>query len=398
MAAMNSSYDVVICGGAVHGSALAYWLARDAGFDGSVLVVERDFTYDRCSTARSAAGIRHQFSQPLNVALSQFGTPFLKNFPEEARTAEGPGPELALHEHGYLFLARTAAQVQVLRENHDVQKRLGADVALLTADELVQRYPHLRAEDVLLASLGLSGEGWFDNMGLLSGLRRAAKAGGVTYTQDEVVGLEASGGRVAKVRLRSGTEIACGHFVNAAGPRAAQVAAMLDIPLPVEPRKRTIFVIRCETPPPPTAPLMIDADGVFCRPEGDRFITGISPEVDPVPEWDDFEPRWDEFEDILWPSLAARSPNFEAIRMERAWAGHYAYNTLDQNAIVGPHPEIGNFLFSNGYSGHGLQQSPGVGRALAEWIVHGRYVTLDLGEMGYERIAAGRPFLEKAII
>ncbi len=395
---MNSSYDVVVIGGAAVGASTAYWLSRDPGFTGSVLVVERDTTYARCCTALSAAAIRHQFSQPENVALSLFGTPFIKNFPEETRTPDGPGPDLGLKEHGYLFLARTESQVQVLRENHEVQRGLGADVALLEPGEIAARYPHLRVDDILLGSLGLSGEGWFDNVGLMQGLRRAAKAGGVEFVHDEVVGIDRDGARVTGVRLASGATVGCGHVVSAAGTRAGQVAKMIGADLPVGPRKRTIFVFRCAEPPAPGAPLMIDADGVFSRPEGNRFVTGFSPEKDPVPAWDDFEPEWDEFEEVLWPSLAARSPNFEAIRMETAWAGHYDYNALDQNGVVGPHPDVGNFLFANGFSGHGLQQSIGVGRAICEQVVHGRFVTIDLGPMGFERIAAGQRYLEKAII
>jgi glycine/D-amino acid oxidase-like deaminating enzyme len=143
---------------------------------------------------------------------------------------------------------------------------------------------------------------------------------------------------------------------------------------------------------------MIDPTGVFCRPEGENFLTGCTPEYDPSVDPEDFEPRYSEFEEIIWPALAARSPAFEAIRFQNGWAGHYAYNTLDQNAVIGPHPEIANFLFANGFSGHGLQQAPAVGRAIAEWITLGRYDTIDMHELGFERILTGRPFTEKAII
>ena len=180
---------------------------------------------------------------------------------------------------------------------------------------------------------------------------------------------------------------------------------MADIALPVEPRKRTLFVFDCATTPEGSAavnqgrlPLMIDPTGVHCRPEGRYFLTGAVPLDDTPPAFDDFEPGYSEFEDIIWPALVHRSKAFESIKVLRQWAGHYDYNTLDQNAIVGRHPEVGNFVFCNGFSGHGLQQAPGAARAVSELITYGAYRTLDLSEVGYERIAAGRPFLEKAVI
>jgi glycine/D-amino acid oxidase-like deaminating enzyme len=143
---------------------------------------------------------------------------------------------------------------------------------------------------------------------------------------------------------------------------------------------------------------MIDPSGVFCRPEGKVFLAGCPPVEDPAVDWDDFDPRYDEFEEIIWPTLAERSEQFEAIKVVNQWAGHYAFNTLDHNLVVGPHPEVDNFFFANGFSGHGLQQGPATGRAVSELIIYGGFRTLDLSQVGYERILANRPFLEKAVI
>ena len=103
-------------------------------------------------------------------------------------------------------------------------------------------------------------------------------------------------------------------------------------------------------------------------------------------------------QNIIWPALAHRSERFEAIKVVNQWAGHYDFNALDHNLIVGPHPEVTNFIYANGFSGHGLQQGPAAGRGVAELIVYGGFRSLDLSEVGYERIVAGRPFLEKAVI
>ncbi len=379
--------DVFICGGAIIGSAVA-WFLREAGFDGTLTIIERDPTFAQASTALSASGIRQQFSDPLNVAISRFGVDFIRGMSGRW------GLESGFRENGYLYLANTGAGADVLRANHAVQSGAGGDVALLDPPALAARFPHLETADITLAALGLSGEGWFDNMGLLQGFRRAR----ATRLHDTVTGLRLAGGRVVSVQLASGSEIACGVFVNAAGPAAAAVARMAGIDIPVERRKRTNFLFDCATPPDGPLPLMIDPTGVWVRPEGRQFLTGCTPPDDPAVAPDDFDPRHSEFEEIIWPALAARSRNFEALKVTRFWAGHYAYNTLDRNAVVGPHPDVGNFLFANGFSGHGLQQAPAVGRALAEWIVFGGYRSLDLAPLGYERIVTGTPLTERCVI
>lgn len=402
---MTRRYDVVIVGGAVIGSAVAYFLAANPDFGGSILVVERDPTYARASTSLSSSSIRTQFSNPINVRISQFGSAFIRDFATTMQVRGEAPPDLNFHEGGYLFLARTPAQETTLRENHAVQRDCGADVVLWDRDELSRAFPHLRVDDIRLASYGRSGEGWFSNTGLMNGFKAKARELGADYITDEVVAITRQGDSVNSVTLRSGEVISAGTIVNASGPRAALTARMAGLDIPVEPRKRTLFVIDCATSPEGTAtvnggrlPLMIDPTGVFCRPEGRFFLTGAAPIEDPAVDWDDFEPRWEEFETLIWPALAERSPAFEAIKVVNQWAGHYDFNTLDHNLIVGRHPEVRNFIFANGFSGHGLQQGPAAGRGVSELITYGAFRSLDLSEVGYERVVENRPFLEKAVI
>ncbi|CAM3842118.1 NAD(P)/FAD-dependent oxidoreductase [Paracoccus yeei] len=402
---MKNSYDVVIVGGAVIGSAVAYFLTANPDFTGSVLVVERDPSYVKAATSLSSSSIRVQFSNPINVRISQFGSAFIRSFAETMQVAGEPAPDLNFHPGGYLFLAGTEAQARTLRENHEVQRACGADVVLWGQDELARSFPHLNVDDILLASYGRSGEGWFNNTGLMYGFKAKAREQGADYVTDEVVAIGREGNRVTSVALKSGATVKAGTVVNASGPRAALTARMAGLDVPVEPRKRTSFVFDCARTPEGTAtvnggrlPLMIDPSGVFLRPEGRFFLAGCPPVEDPAVDWDDFEPRYDEFEEIIWPALAARSPNFEAIKVVNQWAGHYDFNTLDHNLIVGRHPDVTNFVFANGYSGHGLQQGPAAGRGVSELIIYGGFRTLDLSEVGYERILENRPFLEKAVI
>ena len=389
------SWDVIIVGGGVIGSAIAHFLAVEPAFPGSILVVERDPGYARSSTALSAGSIRRQFSTPENINISKFGFEFLKAI-DEHLAGGGEVPDVGLVEAGYLFLA-TERGIGILRENHAVQRGCGAEVALLSADALRERFPWLKVDDLAGGSLGLAGEGWFDAFALLQAFRRSAAALGAVYVEDEAVGLARAGDRITGVTLRERGNVACGTCVNAAGPSAAALAAMAGIELPVRPRKRVVFYFQCPDPIA-GAPLVVDPSGLYFRPEGEGFICGMPPPPEDDPDSTDFDVDYAMFEDRIWPRLADRVPAFETLRLRRAWAGHYAYNTFDQNAVLGPHPEIGNFLFANGFSGHGLQQSPAVGRAIAERITFGAYRTLDLGRLSYARIPAQQPLREVAVV
>ncbi|HUL06368.1 MAG TPA: FAD-binding oxidoreductase [Candidatus Acidoferrum sp.] len=389
------SCDVLIVGGGVIGSAIAYFLAGRTDFKGSIVVVEKDATYETAATPRSAGGVRQQFSTPENIQMSMFGAAFIKSAGEHLKV-EGEVVDLPFTEWGYLFLA-TATGLETLRTNHTAQTALGARVALLTPSELKARFPWLRVDDLAGGCFGLANEGWTDPYGLLQAFRRKARALGATYVSDEVIGLERAGSRIVSASLRAGGRVACGAVVNAAGYHAREIAAMIGTGLPVRPRKRIVYVFDCRDKPE-RAPLTIDPTGVWCRPEGAHFIGGISPPEAEDPDSTDFEIEYGLYEDVVWPTLAHRIPAFEAIKLVRAWVGHYDYNTLDQNAILGPHPEIGNFYFANGFSGHGLQQSPAVGRAIAECIAYGGYRSLDLRRFGFERVLNNRPILELNVV
>jgi glycine/D-amino acid oxidase-like deaminating enzyme len=387
--------DVVIVGGAVVGSATAYFLRAHGGFKGSVLVVEKDFSYEKSATARSAASIRHQFSTPENIRMSQFGTQFIQNIGDHL-TVDGEAPEVGFHEGGYLFLATPAGR-NSLEANHRVQRDLGVDVALLQPAQLQDRFPWLATADLSAGSLGLSGEGWLDAYALMRAFRRKAVSLGAEYQQAQVIGVQRTGRSIASVTLSDGTRVNCGLVINAAGAGAAELARSAGIALPVESRKRCIFFFSTPAQLGP-CPLVIDPGGAYFRPEGKGFICGISPPADQDPACSDFEVQHALFDDILWPTLAARVPAFEAARVENAWAGHYDVNTLDHNVILGPHPELDNLLFANGFSGHGMQQSAAVGRALSELVVFGAYRTLDLSALGWARVLANRPLLEVNVV
>jgi sarcosine oxidase len=388
--------DVVIVGGAIVGSSVATFLAMRPDFDGRIVVVERDASFRTSSTTLSAASIRLQFSTPLNIEISRFGVDLIRH-PERYLAVDGEVPEIDFVENGYLFLA-TDAGLATLEHNHALQRGLDVPVVLLTPSDLLARFDWLRTDDLAGGSLGLADEGWFDAYALLQGFRRRARSLGVEERIGEVVGLERDGGRIRGVQLADGTSIEAGWVVNAAGPRAADVARMVDVELPVRPRKRVVYHVEAPVSLG-AAPLTVDPSGVYFRPEGAGYITGFSPrDGQPDPDTLDLVADRAPFESFVWPALAHRVPAFDRLRLLDAWAGHYEVNTLDHNAIVGPHPTITNLLFANGFSGHGLQQAPAVGRGLAEWIVTGGWETLDLSPLGYARVARNEPIRELNVV
>lgn len=392
----QTSYDVVIIGGAIMGSAAAWFLASNPDFNGRILVVERDPSYALCSTAHSNSCMRQQFSAPINIKISQFAADYTSRFVEEM--GDLALPPIHRHFFGYLYLAGDEGFAGHLKRVQKVQKRLGAGTVLLTPDEISVRFPFLSTSGLHLASFGTENEGYFDGGAMFEGWRRASRFRGVEFVANEVVDIETTASRVSALRLKSGERIECGWAVNAAGPRAARVAKMAGLVLPVEPRKRYTWVFEAERPLDRDLPLTIDPTGVHVRTDGAYYMAGATPENDPAVEPDDFVSDHTMWEDRVWPILAERIPAFEAIRVINQWVGHYAFNTLDQNAIVGPDDRIDNFLYMNGFSGHGLQQAPAMGRAIAEWITRGSYQSLDMTELHIDRVRSGVGLGEAAII
>lgn len=402
----SAMMDVVIVGGGAIGASTACHLMAQPGFSGRVLVIEKDPTYRLAASALSAASIRQQFSSAVNIRISLFGIDFLREI-DRHLAVDGDKPAIGLHEGGYLYLTSEAGAA-TLKAVNALQRAEGADIAHLDPHQLGRRFPWLDTDGLTGANYGVTGEGWFDGWGLLQAFRRKAKALGAEFITGEVARYELTVDRVSAVILTDGVRIPCRFAVNAAGSNGAALAATAGVIIPVMPKKRQVFSFLCKAELT-SAPLLIDVSGVWCRPEGgrssegQRFICGVSPPADRDPDWVEADASvtdvdWTEFDEEVWPALAARVPAFEAIRPGRAWAGPYDMNMLDANAIVGPACAVQNLMLANGFSGHGLQQSPAVGRGLAEHVVHGGFRTLDLSELGHRRIVENRPLREANVI
>jgi len=396
----HSTYDVVIIGGAIMGSSAAWFLTDNPDFTGRILVVEKDPSYQACSTAHTNSCMRQQFSNVLNVQISQFAADFVKNL-RDYMGGDPRVPELTIQNYGYLYLADDPDFAETLRSNQKVQLSAGAETRLMTADQIRADFPFFAVDDILLGSINTKDEGYWDGGTVFDWWRRSARARGADYIANEVVAItrNRSGTRVDSVTLATGEVIGAGVVINASGPRGAKTAQMAGITLPVEPRKRYTWVFSAEQPLDRDLPLTIDPSGVHMRQDGPTtYLAGGRGDPDPAAAFDDFAMDHGLWEDHIWPIIATRIPQFEAIKLVTEWAGHYAYNSLDQNAVLGPHSKVENFLFLNGFSGHGLQQSPAMGRGVSELVAYGEYRTLDLSPFGYDRIARNEPLIEKAVI
>jgi FAD-dependent oxidoreductase domain-containing protein 1 len=394
---MIETFDVVIAGGAVIGSSTAYHLAHQSQGRLKILVVEPDPTYQFSASALSAGSIRQQFSTAINIDISLYGISFLRSIGEYL-AVDGDKPDVGLHEGGYLYLA-TDSSAALLGEINALQNSRGADIALFDRQGLRQKFPWLATDDLAAASWGRTGEGWFDGYGLCQAFKRKARSLGVVYRQARVVGVSRMADTITQVQCDDGSTVGCGYFMNCAGASGARILAQkMGYAVPIYAKKRCVFPFSCQQELP-DFPLLIDTTGVWARPEGRDFIAGFSPDdLDGTDHGQDFDVDWPLFEEVVWPALAARVPAFESIRPGRAWAGHYDMCLLDHNAVVGLLPGLSNGILAAGFSGHGLQQSPAVGRGLAELILNQRYTSLDLSPLGCARLVTRKPLLERNVI
>jgi len=359
--------------------------------------VERDLSFECASTSHTNSCIRQQFSNPTNIQVSQFGAEFINNF-QSYFDHDPRVPKIHIQSFGYMYLANSAAGAESLRHSQALQAQMGAGTRHMTASEIQAEYPFYHVGDITAGNHNTVNEGYFDGGTIFDWCKRVAQEKGTEYVQNEVVAMDRHADRIHSVTLASGERLSCGLVVNCTGPRAAQTARMAGLDLPVEPRKRYSFVFDAEQPLARDLPLTIDPSGVHMRSEGRYYLAGCPPDDDAPVAYDDFTQDHSIWQEKVWPIIAARVPQFETIKLINSWAGHYAYNTFDQNAIIGPHHQVENLLFANGFSGHGLQQSMAIGRGLAEFITYGAYRSIDLSPFAYKRIEEGKPFLEKAVI
>jgi FAD-dependent oxidoreductase domain-containing protein 1 len=378
---------IVIIGGGVIGSSIAYHLAI-AGHAGDVIVVEPDPTYEFAATPRATGGIRQLFTVPENIRMVQYGHQLYGQF-ETLMAVDGEPAPINFQRMGYLWLGSGKADVDALMANWRVQIAHDARIELLDRQGVKHRFPSMRVADIDIAAYSPD-DGFLDPHSVLMGFRRKAMSLGVTYLKDRVVDFEVAGKQVTAVWLESRECLAAESVVNAANCWGPELCERLGMTVPVYPMHRLTFYFEIREQLEMMPLTRHISKNVSFRQQGAGYICGNTRYDDPPGfNWD---VDYSYFDEAIWPGLAERVPAFEALKVKGAWAGHYDQNGFDNNAILGPWVgRLENFHIALGFSGHGLMQAPAVGRGLSELLLCGRYQTLDLSRMGYQRIRDGTP-------
>jgi len=410
---MSNYYDVLVVGGGIMGSSTAHWLkSRDKKI--KVGVVECDPTYNTSATTLSVGGLRQQFSLAENIQIGLFARDFMRNYPESLFEGSSVNansiPDVKFQAHGYLFLASEAGY-DILKQNHDTQVENGADIKLMSARELELKFPWLITDGVVAGCYGGNNEGWFDPWALLQAFKISAINRGADYITGRATHFSAQNGRLVKVKValsdKTETELEFDKVILTAGGDSGHVGMLmglglgpgdLGVQLPVEKRKRYVYVPHCPGGPGLDCPLVIDPTGVYFRREGlgGNYLCGQSPNQEQEPkdtDLDNVDMDW--FQEQVWPVIASRVKAFESLKVKSAWAGNYDYNYWDENGIIGQHPAMDNLYIACGFSGHGIQQGPAVGRAITELIMDGKYKEIDVTKLGFQRLIDKTKMLER---
>ena len=388
----SQTHDVIIAGGGVMGSALAYCLTgRDPNIRAAV--IERDPSYEKASTALSMVNARIQFSLRQNVEISRYTFEVFDRFEEEMQV-DGKKPDISLRREGNLFLIDENSRPDA-EKALKMQQELGCDVYWMTPDEIRGKYPLYNPSGYAGGTFSPN-DGHFDAYSLLKAYKAKAVSQGAEFIKGKVTEINRSDNRVTGVTLDSGETYKAGVVVNCTGAWCADLAATVGVELPIEPVKRQIYVLDTQVKPESPLPLTVLGSGLFFRSEtGGLILLGKSMEEDPVGF--DFTVDEDRFIERLWPELLEFVPAFEALKLVSSWAGLYAVNRLDGNAFLGEWPELKGFYLANGFSGHGLQQAPAVGRYLSELIL-GLPITMDLSTFAPERLLENKPLVEGGLV
>jgi len=435
-------YDILIIGGGLMGSSIAYWLSQRFSHGDkdqfSIAVVEKDPSYRNCNTTLSLGGLRQQFSLPEHIEMSLFGADFMRNAerilavptPEDHKDDYFNLPNVRFQPHGYLVLADDAGLEQ-LKASHEIQKAYGVQSVMLTPKQMRRRFPWLNTHDLAGGCLGVENEGCFDTWNLLQAFKLKAMKNGVDYIHGDVIDFRNHRCDGVYYTKQDGTRQVYGRpfeaqvlldnvdmvypiefsrCVLAAGGDTRRLGEMCDIgkgygalsvPIPVEKRKRYIYTQRCANGPGLDCPTVIDPSGTFFRRQGyaGDYLCGKNPTPEQEPT--DTDLNWvdsEYFDKVVQPNLTNRVSAFENMKLENMRAVNYDHNMFDESPIVGMHPYHSNVLMACGFGGHSAQFAPAVGRAIQELILDDWYTTIDLSRFSFDRILNQKQVREASMV
>jgi FAD-dependent oxidoreductase domain-containing protein 1 len=394
-----SKTDILIIGGGVVGSSIAYHLRQD-GYNGRIVVIERDPTYARASSNLAMGGMRQQFTSIVNIRMVQYSVGFYEGF-DRRMGLGGAHPPANLKQRGYLFLA-DQQNADALQRRFELEKQHGAEVEWLGPGELRQKLPEVFLDDALFGVLGPR-DGYANVRAVLGGFRKGAAEAGAEYVHDEVTAIERSESRVTGVVLRSGERYDAPIVVNAAGAYAGAIGRLAGADVPVQPVRQHLFRARLPKVWPYRFPMVVDPGGVHWRhddviggPAGEDRIVVAKTRMD-EPAGENFTCDRSRWEADFQPDLLRRVPGFAPLELMEGWAGLYEM-TPDHNPIICEHPALSGFFLANGFSGHGVMMAPATGKVVSELIRMGRSDTVDIGPFDLGRFARGELLYDEATI
>ena len=381
--------DVVIVGGGIVGSSIAYHLTEAGCRD--VLVLEREAHQGQGSTGKSMGGVRAQFATDVNIRMSLYSIDFFAAFDERV------GHPADYQPHGYLFVATCERHLAYLEANRARQAALGLkNVSLVTREEILEMVPQLRGDDILGGTFCPT-DGFVDPHSVMMGfMLRARERGARLWLGAEVTGIDLEGGRVTGVRTTRG-RVQTGTVVNAAGPWAAGVARLAGEELPVEPLRRQLVPTEPFADLPARFPMVIDmSTGFHFRREGARILLAWNDPEETPGFKSDFDPA---FVEKILTRAASRVPCLAEAQVNagRAWAGLYEM-TPDHHAVIGRAPNVGGLFLANGFSGHGVMHSPATGRILSDLVLHNETRLFDVTPLRAERFSEGQLLEETSVL
>ena len=383
----SASSTIVIVGGGIIGSSVAYSLTNaDAGVN--VVVVEPDPSYEWAATPRATGTIRRAFTMPEKIQMSCYANEVYSDFSALTSIDGEEVADVQFRKGGFLYMVWGKEHVEQMERVVAQVTPYYPEIDLLNSGAISERYPSIRTENVD-AGLFAPDDGWIDAASALQGYKKKAKSLGAVYVKDRVVDIMTSGNLAVGVKLESGTILNADAVINCANCWSAEVSETVGMKMPIRPLRRMTYYIDVQSDLEPL-PLTRDANGISIRPEGSGYIVGVTNHNE------NFGFNWtldyDWFDETVWPAIATRIPAFEAVKLQSCWSGHFDMNTLDDTAVVGPWTgRIENFYVAAGFSGHGLQQAPAVGRAMKELLLDGGYQTIDLSRLGYQRVLDNQP-------
>jgi len=381
-------YDVIMAGGGLMGCATAYYLLRSDPTL-KVAIIEMDAAYEKNSTVLSDGNTRLQFNLKENIQISQYALERFTTFSDDM-AVNGVRAKIGFRQEGNLFLSDNE-NIENAQAGLAMQRSLGCKVEWLTPDEITVRFPLYNKESFAGGTFGPL-DGTMDPHAVLMGFKNKAVDLGATFIEAEVSEFTQVGRQITGAKLATGENIKSKYVLNSAGAWATRLARTVGIELPIDPIMRQVFIVEIAAQPEEIYPLTVFPSGLYLVQEhGNRFMCSKSMDDDPIGF--DFVTNRERFTELLWEELVGYAPAFDRLKITGAWAGLYAVNTFDGNAILGEWPTLKGLMLANGFSGHGFQQCHAVGRYLSEIILDNPH-KLDLSIFSPQRILENEPVFE----